>query len=423
MSVAVISHIVEQHAEEAAFLWILRSYAVHAPHYRLEDLAKLDSRVEAHLDGLRIAGPDGWELCEQALEIGEAGEVFAAGLLALESKEPEKLAKVISVAENSPEAGKGLISALGWIEPAKLSGTVKQWLNSDSNFHKLIGLSACAVHRADPGRILANIIADDAAPVPLQAGALRTAGQLKRRDLIEPIKGHLQADDETLKFWAAWSLALLGDREWAIETLKTSACIKSALGQRAFDLLLRAMTPIEAHRWLKNLARYPEWQRDLVVGVGIIGDPFYVPWLIKQMSIPELSRVAGEAFSSITGVDIVYEDLDDEPPQGFEAGPTENPEDEDVAMDGDEDLPWPSPLKIAAWWNANKGRFSQGVRYLSGMPISELQCKRVLTEGYQRQRKSAALELALMQAEEPLFEVRAPGWRQQSLLSRQDRSW
>ena len=417
MSVAVISHIVEQHAEETAFLWILRSYAVHAPHYRLEDLAKLDNRVEAHLDGLRIAGPDGWELCEQALEIGEAGEVFAAGLLALESKDPEKLAKVIRVAENSPEAGKGLISALGWIEPAKLSGTVKQWLNSDSNFHKLIGFAACAVHRADPGRILDNIIADDAAPVPLQACALRTAGQLKRRDLIEPIQDHLKADDEAVQFWAAWTLTLLGDRKLAIEALKKSACIKSPLGQRAFDLLLRAMSPIDAHLWLKNLARYPEWQRDLVVGVGIIGDPFYVPWLIKQMSIPELSRVAGEAFSSITGVDIAYEDLDDELPQGFEAGPTENPEDEYVTMDSDEDLPWPSPLKIADWWDANKGSFNQGVRYLSGMPISELQCKRVLTEGYQRQRKSAALELALMQVEAPLFEVRAPGWRQQSWLS------
>lgn len=417
MSAAVISHIVEQHAEEAAFLWILRSYAVHAPHYRLKDLAKLDHRVEAHLDGLRIAGPDGWELCEQALEIGEAGEVFAAGLLALESKDPKKLAKVIRVAETSPEACKGLISALGWIDPAKLSGTVKLWLDSNSSFHRLIGLSACAAHRADPGKILADIIADDAAPVQLKIRALRTAGQLKRRDLIEPIREHLKSSEEAVQFWAAWSLALLGDRKSALETLKTAACIRSPLGQRAFDLLLRAMPLNDAHLWLKNLSRYPEWRRDLVVGAGIIGDPFYVPWLIKQMSIPELSRVAGEAFSNITGVDVAYEDLDDDAPQGFEAGPTENPEDEDVTMDSDEDLPWPSSLKIAAWWEANNARFKQGVRYLSGMPISRMQCQRVLVEDYQRRRKSAALELALMQAEEPLFEVRAPGWRQQSWLS------
>jgi hypothetical protein len=52
----IIAEIVSQHAEEAAFLWLLRSNAVGAPHYSLKDLAKLDGRVEAHLDGLRVAG-------------------------------------------------------------------------------------------------------------------------------------------------------------------------------------------------------------------------------------------------------------------------------------------------------------------------------------------------------------------------------
>jgi hypothetical protein len=40
----------------------------------------------------------------------------------------------------------------------------------------------------------------------------------------------------------------------------------------------------------------------------------------------------------ITGVDIAYEDLEGVWPEGFEAGPTENPENENVAMDPDEDL-------------------------------------------------------------------------------------
>ena len=41
----------------------------------------------------------------------------------------------------------------------------------------------------------------------------------------------------------------------------------------------------------------------------------------------------------ITGVDIAYEDLEGAWPEGFVAGPTEDPEDENVAMDPDEDLP------------------------------------------------------------------------------------
>ena len=64
----IIEAIVDQHAEEAAFLWLLRDAAVRAPHYDLSDLFSLDDRVEAHIDGLRIAGDPGWEVCAKGLE-------------------------------------------------------------------------------------------------------------------------------------------------------------------------------------------------------------------------------------------------------------------------------------------------------------------------------------------------------------------
>jgi hypothetical protein len=53
---------------------------------------------------------------------------------------------------------------------------------------------------------------------------------------------------------------------------------------------------------------------------------------------------------------------------------------------------------------------------LCGKPITEGQCQHVLRYGYQRQRAAAAIELAMMKPDQPLFEVRAPGFRQQKLL-------
>jgi hypothetical protein len=44
----------------------------------------------------------------------------------------------------------------------------------------------------------------------------------------------------------------------------------------------------------------------------------------------------------------------------------------------------------------------------------------VLRSGYQRQRIAAALELALMRPDRPLFERRAPAFRQQALLRQQE---
>jgi hypothetical protein len=51
MASVVNRDVVSQHAEEAAFLWALRTRAIGEPHYSLQDLARLDERVEAHLDG------------------------------------------------------------------------------------------------------------------------------------------------------------------------------------------------------------------------------------------------------------------------------------------------------------------------------------------------------------------------------------
>ena len=57
----IIPHVIDQHAEDAAFLWHQRDAAVRAAHYQLTHLARWDDRVDAHLDGLRIAGEDGWQ--------------------------------------------------------------------------------------------------------------------------------------------------------------------------------------------------------------------------------------------------------------------------------------------------------------------------------------------------------------------------
>src|SRR5262245_61527707 len=55
ISALINTDVLARHADDAPFLWHLRNQAVAAPHYSLLDLAKLDERVEANLDGLRVA--------------------------------------------------------------------------------------------------------------------------------------------------------------------------------------------------------------------------------------------------------------------------------------------------------------------------------------------------------------------------------
>lgn len=411
-----IRPVIFQHAEEAAFLWLLRNRAVSAPHFKLNHLARLDNRVEAHIDGLRVAGDVGWELLVEQLGHEEAGEVFAAGVLALEGRDAARIGRVLAVAERVAETGRGLVSALGWVDRGQLQGTVRGFLDSDSAFLRRLGIAACAVHRVDPGAALTAAI-DDADPA-LRGRALKAAGELGRADLLETLRARLREDeDESCRFWSAWAAVLVGDRGRAVVALQRAGLRPSPVQFRAIGLAPRALAAEAARDWLKTLSEDPEQLRALITAVGVYGDPHYVPWLIRQMAAPPLARLAGEAFAMITGADLAYQDLEGAWPEGFHAGPTENPEDEDVAMDADEDLPWPNPELVLRWWEENKARFAAGQRHLCGQPISDAHCRAVLREGYQRQRIGAALELALMRPDAPLFEWRAPAFRQQKMLA------
>ena len=409
----IIPVIVEQHAEEAAFLWLLRDDAASDPHYSLSDLAKLDNRVEAHLDGLRIAGDEGWETCKATLAFEDAGELFTAAVSAFESGNERRIRDIVDAGGTDPELSRGIISALGWLPYPQSERFVIDFCSSEVPELGRIGVAAFAVHRQDPG-----IILNDGLSSPdlfLLARTLKAIGELGKTELAGTTKDHLNDEDENCRFWAAWSSAVLGHMTGVPALLKTSEG-EGPFSERACIAALRRMSVGEGHDWHRAVLEKPRLQRIALIGAGAIGDPGLIPWLIEHMSVPEIARLAGESFSMITGIDLAYEDLEVEWPEGFEAGPSENPEDEDVEMDPDEDFPWPEPKLIQEWWQKNKSNFKSGVRYLCGKPILEEQCRHVLKYGYQRQRAAAALELAMMRPGQPLFNVKAPGFRQQTVL-------
>jgi uncharacterized protein (TIGR02270 family) len=113
---------------------------------------------------------------------------------------------------------------------------------------------------------------------------------------------------------------------------------------------------------------------------------------------------------------IAYDKLQGVKPKGFEAGPTEDPADENVEMDPDDNLAWPDAAAVQKWWNQHQAEFPKGVRHLCGKPMTPESLQHVLRFGYQRQRAAAAIELAIRNPGQPLFEVRARGDRQMELL-------
>lgn len=415
----VIKGIITEFAEEAAFLWQLRIRAITAPHYSLDDLAKLDDRIEAHIDGLRVAREQGWEICKKYLTSKIPAEYFAPSVLALEGGMATRTQAVLDAIGKDEDKAHAFISALGWISYEQAEPHINKLFASESPLHRYIGVAASVIHRHDPGHHLDKTLYE--AFRLLMTRGLLAYGELGRKIKLNnfSLRSNLSDEDDGIRFSTAWSAAFTGNNE-AVEVLKRFVVPESPYKEKALNAALRRMERTSALSWQKQLAELSESTRLAIIGAGIIGDSVLVPWLFDQMKIPELARVAGEAFTMITGADIDHAELRGKRPEGFNAGPSDDPNDNNVELDDDLDLPWPNTESITKWWDRNKGNFPGGARYILGKPVSADHLWHILKTGLQRQRAVAALELAIMQPGQPLFNVRAPATRQQKLLVAKD---
>lgn len=409
-----ITRMLDQHTEEASFLAALRDYVVRAPHYDLNHLTTLDNRIEAHLDGLRIAGPIAIENLLQQLTPNAQGEIFAATVLAFETANTAAMSKLAEHVREHPDGARFMSAALGWLEWARVEPWVEKLLSSPEALFRQVGLAACGMHRRDPGSaLIAGLAHADPAVI---AQAARTAGELRRRDLMPAIRAHRLHADARARFWANWATVQMGDDE-ALVALRQFAEQPGKYQYRALPVLLAWQPREDSIAWVRQLMQQPLQRRMVIQAVGLLGDPLSIPWLIQQMRDIPNARVAGEAFSLITGADLALLDLELRDTPEHDAGPNDDPADANVAMDEDENLPWPDPALIDAWWQEEKHAFEQGRAYFLGQSISEQGYLQALKLAQQRQRSTAAIGLARLRPTERLFPAQAPAWRQKALLA------
>jgi uncharacterized protein (TIGR02270 family) len=389
--------IIEQHAIDAAFLWLLRSQVVsRSTLYTQKDIAELDTRIAGHLECLILAGYLGWEICLRQMEFEEAGETFVAAIVAFQSDDTSKIQVVCETALTSPEMMPGLISALGWLNRGVAQYWIDRFLHVNNSKYQYLGLAACSICRIDPQIKLTDILMDPniRKQPQLLSRALRLIGEIKRTDLIPALNQAMDADESDVKFWANWSALLLGNQS-AVEHLKKIALEDNIYKERALELVFHALSVDHARQWISEISGNPANNRTLVKSVALLGDPQAVSWLIQQMNNLIHARLAGLAFSLITGIDLVHEKLDKSVNVEFE----DNPDNDimDDAENEDSDLPWPDQLKVREYWQRHGQSMTFGQRYYLGQSVSAGFLNQVLQNGNQLQRRYAALKLAILE--------------------------
>ena len=389
--------IVGRHAEDAAFLWLLRERAVRGMRHSHQQMLRLDDRVDAHLDGLRLAGEYGWRLCRDELrEWMEPGEAFAASWLAYGRDPRCRASAVLDLVLGAPELEDALVEASRWHPLEAVRRLLGAWLQQREPALRRLGLLGLAAHRHDLGDALLPALGSH--DHRLVGAAIAAAADLGRTDLVGALGEHLCSHRRE----AACALARLG-----CDDDEVGAVLASSHDATSIGWLMR----LDPGAGLESFARWAARAGDRPLAIEaatVLGDPRTVPVLLQWMRDENLAQAAGQAFSTIVGVDLEEHSLE-HAPQAERA--------DEVPWEPRHDLPWPSAFAAAHWWRAQSHRFRPGSRYLEGVSIGDEEpnaysnLRALAGRGRPRARRLAALELARRHPARVTLATRAPKGR------------
>lgn len=393
--VELFDHVIEQHVHEAAFLWMQRSLAMGQAHHSVSSIRKLELRINNHLKGLMIAPQHAWKISLELAENKESGEIFVLTVLAIHSGESEKIHAALTLGADNPDTLKGLISALGWLPSDRVHPLLKPWIENKNILLRHLAVATCSVRRLDPQRYLNSLFNDtgNKENIPLYCRMLRLVGELKRHDLASHLKAAQAHDNVDVKFWASRSTLLLGDVT-ALETMEPYVLQANTHQLKAIDIALRCQPQTHAWTWINALVKTPEQTAQTIIALSTLGDPHGVNWLLARMAEPMHAKIAGHAFSIMTGIDLLQEGLAGH--RSFNLDDDDNDDEETPTVDGYENLPIPQVEKVSQRWQQIRHQFNAGCRYFLGRPIASPILQHTILKGNQGQRLSACMELALL---------------------------
>lgn len=416
----ILTDILEEHADEAAFLYAHHRLALGSLTLTAADLAEFDDRLLAHLDGLLLGGEDARKLLAGDFSGSERERQFLVSWLALAGEDEGRLRAAVEAAEAAaPAAFAGAVDAWNWAEAPRAESAARALLAEPSPRRRQLGLAALAGRRLDPGEALRAALRDD--DPALRAAAAVAAGELRRLDLAGDVARIAQETDAQAAAAAAGLATLAGEAGGA-----AGAAAGLAAGA---SLLLEAwglLAPEAARAWARGrvsaggadapaalhflgLCGHLEdagafaWgagaddaalRRAACLGAAALGSPAAVPWLREALADPLAASLAGWTLRRILGDEAVPALRPPDPAAPGAAGAPPGPaaaaaaeEDEDEGAEAGlvgaaagasaEPPELPEPLAetgvwdgaaFDAWWSAHGRRFRPDARCRRGAP-------------------------------------------------------
>lgn len=404
----IIKPLVRRHAADGAFYWLQHEASSNSPRLSLSDLGRYSELLDAHIEGVQVAGLTGWEVMLDALDRWkQPGEAFMCAYSALSRQDWDHLNILLGYVKTRPdELLRAIISAIAWLPQLDALCFITRWTTGGTDaIFQVAALRAFALigKRRYPaehsssmprdvlGEPLHSFLADENAHV--RAAACRVASVYPADPQLDSILVFLlQDDDPAVRAQAAMALCrrynmsvadpgLQHARLGAAEVLWQ--CVVSQIQQiQKLSGWYRKQGLRRLTGWVENLAwMVPRGHIQLPALLTFMpprialhfiahhADPVHLPYVLAQMENEDTARFAGWVWSTMTGIELRTAGLTlPEPDQETSAALS------DARLDADTGLPLPNYNAIRTYAVSS---LQNGEPHLIGQlltPVFALEC-------------------------------------------------
>ena len=409
--------IYEEHLNEAAWLWGNWESSLDSAVYALGDVVVgPEERLLAHLDGLVLGGQRvAQKLLVPALAGDDLGGIAAAAWTLVQAEDADHQDTVIdALASAKPPAQAAIGRAVHLAPRTDISRLIPHF---HAGAPQLRAMVLDIFGPREPDWVREQIApAMHSGQSPLMAAGLRAIRSLRERALLDWVTVASQSDDIEVRLEA-----MRTGLSFAVKTAWNECRIFAGgmgeISRLALGLLATSPDPND-RTFVREKAKGEDPGLHALWALGFAGDADSADVLVQNMADEKKSRVAGEAFSAITGLPIAG----DLATPGETQGPdVEEVKDEDPppTVKSEDSLPEPNLQRIKRWWEKERRRFVPGTRYCGGQARSPATLRTAFTSGASWRREVLLIELVAAVANLPRVnppKVDLKGWARDQLL-------
>ena len=312
----LIADILVEHLEELEYLWGQRRAALDDPGYTPRELAHLEERIEAHVQGLLVAGEGLLPLVREGLGSDDATVVFASAYPLLRLK-PARRRRARPGGFLTAKEGqlRGLTEALshgpiGPILPRVAEATASAPPPVAVAAAEVLAFAAPASLKPDV--FLRLLMHEDPS---VRGHAWRVAARLKIARSPKLYQAALQDDDPTVRREALHAAAW-GAQPWLLDRCRAAGRKPGPENLEELKLLAVLGGPEDLDA-IRTAGRAKALGPGRFALLGAFGHPGVVEDLLEALTDPDprVAVAAGRAFTRITGKDVASDARVQLPPE------------------------------------------------------------------------------------------------------------